>query len=150
MIDEGNYNWVMKTYRAIIQESFEDDTTKELFFDNQNIEQILALFEKLDGKSVPVLQIFFSNDTYPHLYIIGGPDLFTFSLTESENSWQEPRTNPEPDTSRWRAFGLGYHNYEVVDDELLNKQVTIKVIKHFCITGGWPSDLPSRKNDEIW
>lgn len=150
MTDEGNYNWGMKTYRAIIQESFEDDTTNDILFDNQNIEQILALFEKLDGKSYPVLQIFISRVIYPHLFVIGGPDLFTLSFTESENVWREPRTNPDPDTSKWRAFGLGYHNHEVVDDELLNKQVIIKVIKHFCETGEWPIEIPSRKNDEIW
>lgn len=149
-IDEGNYNWGMKTYRTLIHESFEDDTTKEIIFDNQSIEQILALFEKLDGKAFPVLQILLSNDIYPHLYVIGGPDLFTFSITKDENLWQETRTNPDPDTSKWRTFGLGYHNYEFLDDELCNKQVTIRVIKYFCATGEWPIDIPSKKSDEIW
>jgi len=39
----------MVTYRVSIHESFENDSTKEIILDNQNIEQILSLFEKLDG-----------------------------------------------------------------------------------------------------
>jgi hypothetical protein len=140
----------MVTYRVSIHESFENDSTKEIILDNQNIEQILSLFEKLDGKSLPVLQIFLSKKPYPYLYVIGGPDLFTFSLTTDENSWQKMRTNPDPDTSKWRAFGLGYHNYEFFEDELCNKRVTIRVIKHFCATGEWPSGIPPMKSDEIW
>jgi len=138
----------MKTYRAIIHKSFEDDTTKQILFEDQNLEQVLGLFDKLDGKSFPALQIFLSNDVYPQLYVIGGSDLFTFNLTKDENLWQETRTNPDPDTSKWRTFGLGYHNYEFLDDELCNKQVTIRVIKHFCATGEWPVQIPSRMSDE--
>jgi hypothetical protein len=140
----------METYRVIIHESFENDSTKEIILDNQNIEQILSWFEKLDGKSLPALQISLSKEPYPYLYVIGGPDLFTFSLTTDEHSWQEMRTNPDPDTSKWRAFGLGYHNYEFFEDELCNKQVTIRVIKHFCTTGEWPIGIPSTKSEEIW
>lgn len=128
-------------------------STDQIFaLDNQNVEQILDLVEKLDGKSLPVLQIFSSNEPYPYLYGIGGPDLFTISLTTDANSWHEMRTNPDPDpdTSKWRAFGLGYHNYEFFEDELCNKQVTIRVIKHFCATGRWPISIPSRNRDEIW
>lgn len=139
----------METYRAIIHESFENDTIKEIILDNQNIEQILSLFEKLDGKSLPVLQIFLSKAPYPYLYVIGGPDLFTFSLITGENSWQEMRTNPDPDTSKLRAFGFGYHNYEFFEDELFNKQVTTRVIKHLCATGEWPG-IPFKTSDEIW
>ena len=149
-IGEGNYNWRMDTYRVIIHESFENDSTKKIILDNQNTEQILSLFEKLDGKSFPILQIFLSKEPYPYLYVIGGPDLFTFSLAIDENLWQEMRKNPDPDTSKPRAFGLGYHNYEFFEDELCNKQVTIRVIKHFCATGGWSISIPSRKSDEIW
>ena len=70
----------------------------------------------------------YSKDLYPYLYVIGGSDLFTLSLTTDENPWQESKTNPDPDTSKWRAFGLGYHNYEFFEDELCNKQGTIRVI----------------------
>ncbi len=140
----------MDTYRVILHESFENDSTKEIILDNQNTQQILSLVEKLDGKSFPVIQIFLSQEPFPYLYVIGGPDLFTFSLTIDENSWQEMRTNPDPDTSKWRDFGLEYHNYEFFEDELCNKQVTIRVIKHCCATSEWPIGIPSKKSDEIW
>lgn len=133
----------MRTYQVIIHEYFEDDSTRETIFKEKVLEQVLELFETLDGKSFPVLEIFLSQTSYPSLYVIGGPDLFTFSLAKSENTWQEINKNPNPDASKWRAFGLGYHNYEFFDCDLLNKQVTIKAIHHFCITGEWLASIPS-------
>ena len=134
----------MKTYRAIIQESFEDDTIKEIIFENQTIEKILDLFEKLDGKSFSELQIFPFITPYPHLHVIGGPDMFTFSLAKDKNIWQEIVPNPDPDKSKWRTFGVGYHNFKFFDDELCNKQVTLRMIKYFCETGEWIIAIPSQ------
>jgi hypothetical protein len=132
----------MRTYKVTIHKSFDNDSIEEVKFNNQTFEQVLTLFEKLDGKSISELQIFISNDSYPYLYVIGGPEMFTFSLAENEISWKEPSLNPDPDTSKWRTFGLGYSNYEFYEDELCNKIVVNRAIKHFCESGKWLTDIP--------
>ena len=132
----------MKTFRVIIHESFEDDTIKEIVFINQNIEQILTLIEKLNGKSWVYLEIYYSSSPYHSLYIIGGPDMFSFSLRMSKNKWVEKKYNPDHSPS-WRTFGLGYHNYEADEYELCDLTTTKKVVQHFCSTGEWLTSIPS-------
>lgn len=58
-------------------------------------------------------------------------------------------TSPDLETSKCRAFGLGQHNFEFSDDELCDKQATVKSDKHFCTTGEWTIDI-HLKSHQIW
>lgn len=137
------YNYFMKTYRAILQETFEDDTSVQIHKENQSLDNVLELFEILDGKSFPILQIFISGSAYPHFSVIGGPDEFALSLNKGERTWQE-YLDPDKDASNWKSFGLGYHNFELYENELCNKQIATKAILHFCSAGEWLINLPFR------
>jgi hypothetical protein len=99
--------------------------------------------DKLNGQSFFALQIFPSQDKYPQLYVIGGPDVFKFSLSKSLDIWKEYH-RPDEGNSNWRAFGLGfgYHNHEVNENELCDKENTGRAILHFCTNGEWLADIP--------
>jgi hypothetical protein len=117
--------------------------------------KVMQVFDRLNGQEYASFFLYFHEDIqrYPRVYVIGGADGYSLSLScgdadgrwaRTEISYLNQAVAGSSIAHQVRGIGKGYTNWEIEEQFLTDdRTIIIDLLEQIVHAGSWPPDVPS-------